>query len=165
MYTCLSCKTPGKVRSEGRYCPNCWEEVRTFTGKDGTKLWVPIGEDAPPTQLLKFWLKETSERMSADQGYRVSFNIHPMRQRQQYMAEVAMSGHLLMVANWDTDVAKEALRKVVHNPTKKVPVTLAWVREDFNAMMAIVLGERAQQKNSSEEHTKRALEGQEDVWT
>lgn len=163
MYTCLACHRTGKVRKDG-CCPHCWTRVRNYTAFDGTKIWVPENQDAPPTQLLKFWFDETSERMSGDQNMRIVFTIHPVRQEARYQREVSIAGKLLMEADWDIELAKTALGKVVHNKYK-VPTTLAWVGDDYNAMLAIARAERdADHIKTSEDYTREAVDNMEDVW-
>jgi len=163
MFLCLACKQQASKRVSGE-CPNCGERVKTYTTVDGTKLWVPLGDDAPPTQLMKFWMQELSKRMSADAGHRVLFDIHPMRQANRYKAEIALAGQLLYQADWDIDLAKESLRRAI-DETYKAPVTLKWIGDSFNAQMHIVLGEQQQVKQeTSEDITKQYLDGLEDVW-
>lgn len=164
LYTCTACGKQGAKRVDGS-CPNCWTPVYSYKTKDGQHLWVPEGNDTPPVQLVKFWLGELSERISGEQGYRVVRDIHPVRQKHKYQAEIAMASNLLMIAEWDLELAKLALGRVVHN-AYKAPTTLAWVSDDYDAMLDIERGARAQNKRkTSQDYTRELLESMEDdVW-
>lgn len=167
MYTCLNCGEQGTRRVEGRYCPNedCWAEIENYTAKDGTKLWVPLGDSTPPKQMLEVWFDAMSARLTKDKGVRINFTIHPMRQKMQYLAELAMAGNLLMIAEWNIDLAKEALKRVVINPKRRAPNTLSWVNADYNEQLLVVKAEREAEKvMTSEDYTKQQVENMEDVW-
>jgi hypothetical protein len=161
---CPGCKTEQKVRKEGRYCPNCWEEVSIYTTKQGEKLWVRVSDDAPPTALVKHWLEAMSEKLTQEHGRKINFDIHPMRNKHKYMREVAMAESLLTQVDWDIDLAKRAMSYVVDNEWKS-PITLTWVTDAFVAASFIVAGEDDEKnKQTSQDHTIELLDGMEDVW-
>ena len=165
MSLCPECRTEQTRRTDGRYCPECWTEVETFRTKDGETIWYRAGDDAPPTLLMHYWEGVMSERLSADKGMRVTYQIHPMRQRNKYQREVALAENLLMQVDFDMLVAKEALRRATMERWIP-PESIAQVYDAFVTQALVVQAEAEQEKDkTSADYTKDRLDGMEDVWS
>lgn len=158
------CKEKVTQLKEGRFCPHCWLELRRATLKRGEKVLLRIGEDAPPTALMKHWMACLSVRLSRDHGRSVPFDIHPMREQNKYMREIAMAEVLLSSVQDNLPLAKRAIAYVVDNEFK-APITLTWVTDAFAVAKFIVADAiEDEKKPTSQDHTLSMLEGMEDVW-
>ena len=165
MPLCPGCRTEQTRRTDGRYCPECWIPVDIFTTKDGEKIWYRANEDAPPTHLMHYWEGVMSERLSAEQGLRVTYQIHSMRQRNKYQREVALAENLLMQVDFDMLIAKEALRRATMERWIP-PESIAQVYDAFITQAMIVQAEEEQEKDKkSADYTQDRLDGMEDVWS
>ena len=162
-YICPECKQPQTKRKDG-CCPECWTPVRIFRTKDGDSIWVREGADTPPVELMNYWQEIMSRRLSKDNGIQVPFHIHPYKHKAKYNREVALAERLLVSADWDMEVAKRALSKVVKE-AYKAPVTLAWVMDTYLTNVFIVQAEIQNEKlPSMEERTHKAILSGENVW-
>jgi len=160
MFICPECKTEQQRRKNGS-CPHCLTRVEIFTASDGTKLWVRQGEDTPNKQLLEFWFGRLSERLSQEQGRRVTFRLHPYKQKAKYRRELARAEDFLMQADWDLPLAKKALGEVVDSWFRPL-ITLSWAVNEYPVQLAIAMS--SANESSSEEYTQKRLDAVEDVW-
>lgn len=159
---CPECKEEVNKRVDG-CCPNCWTRVEYFKGKDGTRLLYRTDDDRPPTQLMKYWLKLVSERLTSETGRDVNFDI-PKRQLQKYQKEIALAEQLLSIADWDMEVAKVALELAVRN-AYRAPSTLTWTIDEFPLQVAVARATIEETtKKTSEDFTKEQLAGRQNVW-
>lgn len=162
---CPSCKTIVKKRKEER-CPTCWTPLRSFRLLDGTTIWIHRDSETPPSELLEHWQEMVGKRMTLEHGIEVVFTIHPTKNASKYRSEYAIAHSLLAQADFDLELAKEAIGAVVEK-SHKTPTTLKWVSDAFIAEVILAKARRANKKNTqrSQDYTIQDIETAEDVWS
>lgn len=153
MPVCPGCKTDQKRRVNG-YCPNCGQPVEVHDGR-----WFRTSDGSPNLALLRSFERLVSNSLSA-QNHRVNFIIP--RKSPRYRIELAIAERLIVDADYDLDMAKQALEYLFSNKrfNWKSYTSLASVSRDFTAGLAVVMAKRAaeeKQRNEERNFVQQAL--------
>ena len=163
MPICPNCQTE-QTRRVSDSCPNCFARVASFKMDDGTVLWVREGEKKPNVQLAEYWMEKLSERLTKDQGRRVVFSLHPMKQASTYRKELAWAENFLMQADWDLDLAKRTLSGIIDKWFRPL-ASLSWAANEYPVALAVARSTVEDDTPTSKDITRKRLEAMEDVWS